>query len=112
MPPESASAVVATSYLDLVQRKVVVFDGATGTYLQGCELTADDFRWPRSRGLQRDALPHASRRHPPDAHRLLRCRSGRRRDNSFGSGVPSASTASPIRPTSSTWSRPRSPERP
>ena len=43
MPPESASAVVATSYLDLVQRKVVVFDGATGTYLQGCELTADDF---------------------------------------------------------------------
>ncbi|MFV0317013.1 MAG: methionine synthase [Microthrixaceae bacterium] len=30
-------------YLDLVRRKVVVFDGAAGTWLQGHDLTADDF---------------------------------------------------------------------
>jgi 5-methyltetrahydrofolate--homocysteine methyltransferase len=34
---------VASDYLDLVQQRVVVFDGATGTYLQALELTADDY---------------------------------------------------------------------
>jgi 5-methyltetrahydrofolate--homocysteine methyltransferase len=37
-------------YLDLVQERVVVFDGATGTYLQGLELTADDFGGPELEG--------------------------------------------------------------
>ena len=31
------------SYLDVVNERVVVFDGAFGTYVQGLDLTADDF---------------------------------------------------------------------
>jgi 5-methyltetrahydrofolate--homocysteine methyltransferase len=31
------------SYLDAVQRRIVVFDGAFGTYVQGLDLSADDF---------------------------------------------------------------------
>ena len=31
------------SYLDAVNERVVVFDGAFGTYVQGLDLTADDF---------------------------------------------------------------------
>jgi 5-methyltetrahydrofolate--homocysteine methyltransferase len=31
------------SYLDVVAERVVVFDGAFGTYIQGLELSADDF---------------------------------------------------------------------
>src|SRR3954462_2017514 len=30
-------------YLDAVNERVVVFDGAFGTYVQGLELSADDF---------------------------------------------------------------------
>ena len=30
-------------YLDLVNERVVVFDGAFGTYMQRLDLTADDF---------------------------------------------------------------------
>ena len=30
-------------YLDLVRERIVVFDGAGGTYLQRLDLTADDF---------------------------------------------------------------------
>ena len=33
----------AETYLDAVQRRIVVFDGAFGTYVQGLDLTADDF---------------------------------------------------------------------
>ena len=31
------------SFLDVLQEKIIVFDGATGTHLQGQDLTADDF---------------------------------------------------------------------
>src|SRR5215204_3515306 len=31
------------SYLDAVNRRVVVFDGAFGTYVQGLDLSAEDF---------------------------------------------------------------------
>lgn len=31
------------SFLDILREKVIVFDGATGTHLQGQNLTADDF---------------------------------------------------------------------
>ena len=31
------------SFLDVLQEKIVVFDGATGTHLQGQHLSADDF---------------------------------------------------------------------
>src|SRR4051795_3757338 len=34
---------VTETYLDAVQRRIVVFDGAFGTYVQGIDLTADDF---------------------------------------------------------------------
>ena len=47
MPPSSAVTgslrLVADSFLDLVAQRVVVYDGATGTWLQGRDLTADDF---------------------------------------------------------------------
>jgi 5-methyltetrahydrofolate--homocysteine methyltransferase len=41
---------VASDYLDLVRERVVVFDGATGTYLQALELTADDYGGPNLEG--------------------------------------------------------------
>ena len=38
------------SFLDAVARKVVVYDGATGTWLQTQSLTADDFGGPDLEG--------------------------------------------------------------
>jgi 5-methyltetrahydrofolate--homocysteine methyltransferase len=38
------------SYLDRLQEKVIVFDGATGSNLQMCNLTADDFGGPDLEG--------------------------------------------------------------
>ena len=32
-----------SSFLDVVRDRVVVYDGASGTYLQALELTADDY---------------------------------------------------------------------
>ena len=40
----------APTYMDLVRQKVVIFDGATGTWLQGHDLTADDFGGPDLEG--------------------------------------------------------------
>ena len=37
-------------YLDLVRERVVVFDGATGTYLQMCDLSLDDYGGPAFEG--------------------------------------------------------------
>jgi 5-methyltetrahydrofolate--homocysteine methyltransferase len=31
------------SFLNILKQKIIVFDGATGTHLQGQNLTADDF---------------------------------------------------------------------
>jgi 5-methyltetrahydrofolate--homocysteine methyltransferase len=41
---------MATSYLDLVRERIVVFDGATGTYLQACDLSLDDYGGPHFEG--------------------------------------------------------------
>ncbi|MCX6142171.1 MAG: methionine synthase [Ignavibacteriales bacterium] len=38
------------SFLDILSEKIVVFDGATGTHLQGQNLTADDFGGERYNG--------------------------------------------------------------
>src|SRR3954454_2256442 len=38
------------TYLDAAQRRIVVFDGAFGTYVQGLDLTADDFGGPSLEG--------------------------------------------------------------
>src|SRR3954463_5885946 len=38
------------SYLEAVQRRIVVFDGAFGTYVQGIDLSADDFGGPALEG--------------------------------------------------------------
>src|ERR1051325_5215581 len=37
-------------FLELAQRGVVIYDGATGTYLQALELDADDFGGPALEG--------------------------------------------------------------
>ena len=34
---------MARAFLDVLKDKIIVFDGATGTHLQGQNLTADDF---------------------------------------------------------------------
>ena len=39
-----------SDYLDAVNGRVVVFDGATGTWLQGQGLEADDFGGPDLEG--------------------------------------------------------------
>ena len=41
---------MAGSYLDAVRERVVVFDGAFGTYIQQCDLTAEDFGGPDLEG--------------------------------------------------------------
>lgn len=38
------------SFLDILKEKIVVFDGATGTHLQGQNLTPDDFGGERLAG--------------------------------------------------------------
>ena len=38
------------NYLDLVRERIVVFDGATGTYLQACDLSLDDYGGPDFEG--------------------------------------------------------------
>ena len=40
----------SSSFLDAVQERVVVYDGAFGTYVQGCDLSADDFGGPTLEG--------------------------------------------------------------
>ena len=46
----AAGGTYMSRYLDLVNERVVVFDGATGTYLQEQSLTADDFGGPDLEG--------------------------------------------------------------
>jgi 5-methyltetrahydrofolate--homocysteine methyltransferase len=41
---------MSNSFLDILKEKIVVFDGATGTHLQGQNLTADDFGGERFNG--------------------------------------------------------------
>jgi 5-methyltetrahydrofolate--homocysteine methyltransferase len=41
---------MTSSFLDILKEKIVVFDGATGTHLQGQNLTADDFGGERFNG--------------------------------------------------------------
>src|SRR5438093_6130831 len=41
---------MAGSYLDAVRERVVVYDGAFGTYVQQCDLTPDDFGGPELEG--------------------------------------------------------------
>ena len=42
---------MAPRFLDLVNERVVVYDGATGTFLQGLDRTADDFGGPELEGF-------------------------------------------------------------
>ncbi len=41
---------MGTNYLDAVRERVVIYDGAFGTYVQQCDLTADDFGGPALEG--------------------------------------------------------------
>ena len=41
---------MTSSFLDILKEKIIVFDGATGTHLQGQNLTADDFGGERFNG--------------------------------------------------------------
>ena len=97
-------------FLDLVNERVVIFDGAIGTYLQELGPHRRRLRRARPRGLQR-ACSSVTR---PDviaraARVVLRGRRRRRRDRHASAPSPSrsASTASPTGPTRSTWRRRR-----
>src|SRR2546423_8329871 len=39
-----------SSYLEAARERVVIYDGAFGTYVQGCDLSADDFGGPQFEG--------------------------------------------------------------
>src|SRR4030095_7857240 len=64
-------------YLDLVNERVVVFDGATGTNLQELDLAADDYGGPEFEGgadpvsVKRPDGPRRGRRLHRDAVRKL-----------------------------------------
>src|SRR5215218_6112407 len=47
---------MASRFLDLVNERVVVYDGATGTFLQGLDLTADDFGGPELEGCNENLV--------------------------------------------------------
>src|SRR5215217_2971887 len=46
----ASAAMARQPYLDAVRERVVVFDGAFGTYMQGLDLSADDFGGPDLEG--------------------------------------------------------------
>ena len=103
---------VRSRFLDVVDERVVVFDGAFGTYMQQLDLTADDFGGPRSRAATRSSCLTR-----PDV--IAGCTTPSSRSASTSSRRPpsaasprcSPSTTSPTRPTSSTSPRPASPAR-
>ena len=70
----------ASTYLQALRERVVIFDGAMGTNLQLLGLGPDDFGGPRPRGLQRVARRDPPRRRGPGAPVLLRGRLRRGRD--------------------------------
>src|SRR5688572_27242552 len=45
-----------TSFLDALARRVLVFDGAFGTWVQSQELTADDFGGPELEGCNENVV--------------------------------------------------------
>jgi 5-methyltetrahydrofolate--homocysteine methyltransferase len=80
-----------TDYIDTIRRKVVVFDGATGTWLQTQDLTADDFGGPELEGC--NEILNATRPDVIEAlHRAyLDVGAGVVETNTFGAfGVPLA----------------------
>ena len=97
----------------LVNERVVVYDGAFGTYMQHAGPHRRRLRRPDARGLQRDARAHPARPRRRDARRVLRrsASTSSRPPRSAPSPCRSASTASPTRPTRSTSRPPRSPAR-
>ena len=67
-------------FLDLVNERVVVYDGATGTNLQELGLTADDYGGPELEGCT-DILSVTRPDVIADLHEVvLPCRLRRRRD--------------------------------
>jgi Carbohydrate phosphorylase len=58
--------------LEVLAERILVLDGATGTWIQGQNLTAADFRRRGLRGMQRAPRPDAPRRRAPDARELPR----------------------------------------
>jgi 5-methyltetrahydrofolate--homocysteine methyltransferase len=56
-----------STFLDLVAERVVVYDGATGTWLQTQGLTADDFGGDNLEGCN-ELLGVTRRRHRRDQH--------------------------------------------
>ena len=96
------------------RERVVVYDGAFGTYIQSLDLQRRRLRRPRPRGLQRAPRADPARRHRRHARRLLPGRRRRRGDGHVRRRSPpcSPSTTSPTRPTSMNRARrPRSPAR-
>ena len=57
-PPRTAQL------LQALESRILVLDGAMGTAIQNLHLTADGFRRPGSRGLQREPGHHPAGRHP------------------------------------------------
>ena len=90
-----------SDFLAALDQRVLIFDGAFGTWVQGQDLDRRRLRRPRARGLQR-----APRAHPARPHRR-RCTPRSSRSASTRSRPPpsapsrssSTSTTSPTRPT-------------
>ena len=92
-------------FLDLVDERVVVYDGAFGTYCRTRTSTADDFGGPSLEGCNEHPRASPGPTSSPAARRVLRGRASTssRPTPSAPSPSRSASTASPSGPTSSTW---------
>ena len=74
----------SSRYLDLVDERVVVYDGATGTYLQEHDLTADDFGGPDLEGCNEILVRHPARRHRPAPRRFFEVGADVVETNTFG----------------------------
>ena len=49
-PPDSVDRMSAQPYLDAINDRIIVFDGAFGTFIQALDLSADDFGGPTLEG--------------------------------------------------------------
>ena len=85
-----------------MRERVLVFDGAFGTWVQDQDLGPDDFGGPALEGCNEHLVLTRPDAHPPDARRVLRGRRRRGRDRHLRRLLAwcSPSTASPTRPTS------------
>ena len=85
-------------FLDALAERVLVLDGAFGTWMQGQDLGPDDFGGEALEGCNEQLVAHPARPRHADARRVLRGRRRRRRDRDVRRVPARAQRVRPRRP--------------